>query len=77
MSNIEIDVNNVANIVNKHKSKKKSNLVRDFLRVFPNYFIQRFDRIPLSKLESVIVRGKVETVTSGHDQREIPEQQLL
>ncbi len=55
------------------KAKKRSNLVRDFCRVFPNYTLKRLDRIPISRLGTVVVVGTVETVTHGFDQREIPE----
>ena len=69
--------------VTKHKGKygksgdfkagKSSNLFRDFCRVFPDRPAPRLDRIPLSNLASVIVRGQVVTVMRGSDQREIPE----
>ena len=55
------------------KARKKSNLVRDFYRVFPHHALTRLDRIPLSKFETVVIQGTVETVKQGYDQRAIPE----
>ena len=70
---------NVTRIIGKRgrnggfKGNKRSNLVRDFYRVFPNQVLTRLDRIPLSKLGTVVIRGSVETVKQGFDQRAIPE----
>ena len=55
------------------KAAKKSYLVRDYCRALPSQPLPRLDRIPLSNLASVIVRGTVITVKKGLDQREIPE----
>jgi hypothetical protein len=55
------------------KAAKKSNLVRDFCRVFPTQPLPRLDRIPLTKLESTVVRGTVVTVKKDFQQRDIPE----
>jgi len=45
-----------------------------FLREYATLFgiPLRLDRIPMSRFENCIIRGKVRTVTSGHDQRDIP-----
>jgi len=51
----------------------KSNFMRDFYRICPAYPPKRLDRIPMSRLEGIDVRGKVKTVTKGYDQKEIPE----
>lgn len=55
------------------KAAKKSNLVRDFCRVFPTQPLPRLDRIPISRLESVLVLGTVENVKKDFQQRDIPE----
>ena len=55
------------------KAAKKSNLVRDYCRVFPTQPLPRLDRIPLTKLESTVVRGAVDTVKKDFQQRDIPE----
>ena len=55
------------------KAAKKSNLVRDFCRVFPTQPLPRLDRISLTKLESIVVRGEVITVKKDFQQRDIPE----
>lgn len=49
-----------------------SDLVRDFARVCPAP-IKRLDRIPMSLLHDIAIIGEVETVTKGHDQKEIPQ----
>ena len=54
------------------KAAKKSHLVRDFCRVFPTQPLPRLDRIPLTRLESVIVRGSVVTVKKDFEQLDIP-----
>ena len=70
---------NVLNFIGKRgksgsfKVAKRSNLARDYCRVFPTDPIPRLDRLPLSKLGNVIIQGTVETVKKGFDQREIPE----
>ena len=69
---------NVERIIGKRgrngrfKSTKRSNLVRDYYRVFPKDPLMRLDRIPLSKLKTIIVIGTVKTVTQDLNQREIP-----
>ena len=55
------------------KAAKKSYLVRDYCRVFPTQPLPRLDRIPLTRLESVIVRGTVVTVGKDFQQQDIPE----
>ena len=55
------------------KAAKKSYLVRDFCRVLPTQSLPRLDRVPLTKLESIIVRGEVVTVKKDFEQRGIPE----
>lgn len=55
------------------KAAKKSYLVRDYCSVLPEHPLPRLDRIPLSNLASVVVRGTVVTVKKGLDQRDIPE----
>jgi len=57
----------------RFKASKKTNLYRDFCRVFPDRPAPRPDRIPLSNLSSVVVQGTVVTVSRGYDQRDIPE----
>jgi len=52
---------------------QKSNFMRDFFRVCPAYPPKRLDRIPMSRLEGIDIKGQVKTVTKGHDQKEIPE----
>jgi hypothetical protein len=56
----------------RFKVSKKSNLYRDFCRVFPDRPAPRPDRIPLSNLSSVVVRGTIVTVSRAYDQRDIP-----
>ena len=56
------------------KAAKKSYLVRDYCSALPEYPLPRLDRIPLSNLASVVVRGTVVTVKKGLDQRDIPEE---
>jgi hypothetical protein len=55
------------------KVAKKSYLVRDFCRALPKQPLPRLDRIPLTILKSVIVRGAVVTVKKDFEQRDIPE----
>ncbi len=57
----------------RFKAAKRSNLVRDFYRVFPTAPLTRLDRIPLTKLNTTTVIATVETVTHDFSQREIPE----
>ena len=57
----------------RFKANKKSNLVRDFARVFPDYTFTRFDRMPMSKLFGIVLEANVKTVLHGFDQRKIPE----
>jgi hypothetical protein len=54
-------------------ASKKSDFMRDFFRVCPAYPPKRFDRIPMSRLEGIYIHGKVKTVTTGYDQKDIPE----
>jgi hypothetical protein len=54
------------------KAAKKSNLVRDFCRIFPTQPLPRLDRIPMRKLESIVVLGTVVNVKKDFEQREIP-----
>ena len=54
-------------------TSRKSNFMRDLFRVCPGYPPKRLDRIPMSRLEGIDIRGNVKTVTKGHDQKEIPE----
>ena len=55
------------------KVGRKSDLLREFCTVFPEYRPKRLDRIPLSMYEKVIVKGRVETVEINYKQQKIPE----
>ena len=55
------------------KVAKRSNLARDYCRVFPTERSPRLDRLPISKMSSVIIQGTVRTVEKDSNQREIPE----
>ena len=57
----------------KFQASKRSNLVRDFYRVFPKEPLVRLDRLPLTKLSSTPVTGTVHTVTRDFNQRDLPE----
>jgi hypothetical protein len=52
---------------------RKSKFLRDFLTLFPGQSVKRVDRIPMSRFQGVIIKGKVKTVVKGFDQRKIPE----
>lgn len=70
---------NVKNLNGRHGrngnfiASRKSNFMRDFYRVCPAYPPKRLDRIPMTRLEGINILGKVKTVTTGYDQKEIPE----
>ena len=55
------------------KVAKRSNLARDYCRVFPTEPTPRLDRLPLSKMANVLIQGTVRTVIKDSSQREIPE----
>lgn len=57
----------------RFKVAKRSNFVRDFARVFPDFTFTRFDRMPMSKLFGIVLVTNVKTVKNGFDQRRIPE----
>jgi len=52
---------------------RKSKFLREFLTLFPDQSVKRLDRIPMSRFQGVIIKGKVKTVVKGFDQRKIPE----
>ena len=51
-----------------------SDFLRDYFTFFPDQFISRVDRIPMTRFKNVIVQGRVKTVTKGYNQRNIPDQ---
>ena len=51
------------------KVGKKSDFLHEYLNVFPTASIIRLDRIPMTPLENVIIRGRVRTVTTDYKQR--------
>ena len=51
---------------------RQSNLIREFITLFPDQSVKRLDRIPLSRFKSFIVKARVKTVTKGYNQRTIP-----
>jgi hypothetical protein len=57
----------------RFKASKRSNLVRDFYRVFPKEPLVRLDRLPLTKLNTTTVIATVHTVTRDFTQRDLPE----
>lgn len=57
----------------RFRAAKKSNLARDYCRVFPNDSFPRLDRLPMSNMASVLILGTVRTVQKDALQRDIPE----
>ncbi len=56
----------------KYEVGRGSNFVRDFLTLFPDQPVKRFDQIPMSRFHGVIIKGTVRTVAKGYNQRLIP-----
>ena len=51
------------------KVGKKSDLLREYLNVFPLSNLKRLDRIPMTPFLGTIIRARVETVTKDYKQR--------
>ena len=52
----------------KFKAGKKSDFLREYFNVFPSNSVKRLERIPLSCFKTVIIRGRIETVTRDYKQ---------
>jgi len=50
----------------RFKCGKKGDFLREYLTLFPNQ-VGRLDRVPMSAFESVIIEGKIETVTRSRN----------
>ena len=55
----------------RFKVGRKSDLLREFLTLFP-VNAKRLDRLPISRYENVVIVGRVRTVERGYNQRPIP-----
>jgi hypothetical protein len=53
---------------------KKQQFAKFWLSVFPEHDCSRMDRFPLSKLNGLILKAKVEAGTHDFEQKEIPKQ---
>ena len=51
---------------------RKSNFLRDFITLFPDQSVKRLDRIPMTRFQEHVIKGRVKTVSKGFNQRDIP-----
>lgn len=53
----------------KFKIGFKSDLLREFLNIFPDYNPKRLDRIPMSYYEEIMIHGRISTCDKDYKQR--------